>query len=100
MRKKAKRTRYALEAIAPVTGKDIRRLADRVRGIQDVLGDHHDAVVATAWLRDAAVSGDVDPSVAFTAGQLADTFIRDAGRLRTRWSHTWRTTRADGRDAL
>ena len=57
-----------------MTGGDVRRLAARVSSIQDVLGEHHDAVVAVAWLRDAVVTGDADPELAFTAGALASRF--------------------------
>jgi CHAD domain-containing protein len=92
VRKRAKHTRYALEAIAPVTGRDVRRLTQRVSAIQDVLGEHHDAIVATAWLRDAAVASG-NPSVAFGAGALAETFGAEAELRRARWRRQWRRAR-------
>jgi CHAD domain-containing protein len=51
LRIRAKRCRYALEAVAPVLGAPARRLARALAGLQDVLGELHDAVVAGAWLR-------------------------------------------------
>ena len=100
VRKRAKRSRYALEAIAPVSSSDVRRLAGRVSRIQDVLGEHHDAVVAVAWLRDAVATGDADPECAFTAGELAGRFGRDAHRQRRRWRSEWRGARRRARDVF
>ncbi len=88
VRKRAKQLRYALEAVGPVAGKDMRRLARRVAALQDHLGDHHDAVVAAAWLRGAARES-ADPAVAFAAGELAASFTADARRLRSSWSRLW-----------
>src|SRR5437764_342811 len=52
VRKQAKRTRYVAESVGPALGSKaasaIRRLARRARRIQDVLGEHQDAVVACA----------------------------------------------------
>ena len=60
VRIRAKRCRYAAEAVAPALGTDARRVrARRSPTLQDVLGDHQDAVVAAAWLRDVAESTDV-----------------------------------------
>ena len=54
VRIRAKRCRYAVEAVAPVVGKEAKRIASAVAGLQGVLGDHQDAVVAEGWLREAA----------------------------------------------
>jgi CHAD domain-containing protein len=64
---RAKRVRYAAEAVSPVFGKRARAFAEAAVELQDVLGEHQDAVVAGAWLREAARSG----SDAFVAGELA-----------------------------
>ena len=48
----AKRTRYAAEAAAPRSGKPAAAFAAAVADLQEVLGDHQDAVVAEAWLRE------------------------------------------------
>ena len=53
-RKRAKQVRYAYELVAPIAGKKATNAAARFEGVQEVLGDHQDAVVARAWLADAA----------------------------------------------
>ena len=52
MRIRAKRCRYAAEAVAPAVGKRPERFAKAVAELQDVLGEHQDAVVAGQWLRE------------------------------------------------
>lgn len=54
VRIRAKRVRYAAEAVAPVVGKNARAFAKAAARVQDVLGDLHDAVVAAAWLEEWA----------------------------------------------
>src|SRR5215216_5947862 len=68
IRIRAKRARYAAEAVEPVIGQPAEDFADAVADIQSVLGDHQDAVVGAAWLREAAGSARRD--VALVAGQL------------------------------
>lgn len=46
VRKAAKRIRYSVEAVVPVFGADARRLAGTLAELQDVLGEHHDTVLA------------------------------------------------------
>ena len=69
VRIRAKRARYAAEATIPVFGKDARRYGKAMAKIQDVLGEHQDAVVARAWLTKTA--GECPPDEAFAAGMLA-----------------------------
>lgn len=104
-----KRSRYAFEAAAPAVGKRGRRLAKRLARLQDVLGDHHDSVVAQHWLRRAArevvdnPAGDADagrealdpapeagsgPQV-LVAGQLLAAERSDGARARSQWARTW-----------
>lgn len=52
----AKRCRYAAEAAALIWGRPAQRFADALRGVQQVLGAHHDTVVAEAWLRAGAAA--------------------------------------------
>ena len=46
VRIRAKRARYAAEAVAPAIGKAAKRFASAVADVQEVLGNHQDAVVA------------------------------------------------------
>ena len=51
LRIRAKRLRYLLEFLRDVTGKPGRRLVKDMIRLQDLLGAHHDAVVAAAFVR-------------------------------------------------
>ena len=88
VRIRAKRARYAAEAVEPVFGKHARQFAERITRLQDVLGEHQDAVVAGQWLREAASSsGDLE--VAFAAGMLAAIEHRAAFDVRDDWEGAW-----------
>lgn len=84
---RAKRVRYAAEAVAPVFGRRARAFAQAAVALQDALGEHQDAVVASQWLREAATAS---PSRAFVAGQLAYIEAEDARAARDAWPATWR----------
>jgi CHAD domain-containing protein len=75
-----------------VAGKRSAHAADRVADLQGTLGDHQDAVVARAWLHDAARDSG-DPETAFVAGRLAGAFDEDRARLRARWRADWKRAR-------
>jgi CHAD domain-containing protein len=91
LRKRAKQARYALEAITPVAGRRAARTAERIADLQSVLGDHQDAVVAVAWLRDAARDSDAEElETAFVAGRLSGSFDADRICLRSVWPRVWR----------
>ncbi|PZS00377.1 MAG: CHAD domain containing protein [Candidatus Nephthysia bennettiae] len=82
----AKRARYAAEAAAPAVGSEAERFAKVAAGLQTVLGEHQDAVIAQGWLRANAGGG----RRAFVAGQL---FGREADRAaasRADWPRAWK----------
>ncbi len=83
----AKQVRYAAEAAVPVLGTPARRAATAAKRLQELLGDHHDAVTAAAWLRAEAPSASSEAS--FLAGQLAAGQQRLQERLRRRWRRAW-----------
>jgi CHAD domain-containing protein len=87
----AKRSRYATEAVVPVYGKDARRFANAVTGIQDVLGEMNDAEVAATWL--ARIVHDLDPDAAFAGGQLTVRLHTDAESHRHGWERAYQTAR-------
>lgn len=84
----AKRARYAAEAAAPAVGRPAKRLAAAAASVQGVLGDHHDAVVAEAWLR-AAVDG-ADVAQALALGELIGLQRSAADRCRREWRAAWK----------
>ncbi|GAC1595333.1 MAG: CYTH and CHAD domain-containing protein [Acidimicrobiales bacterium] len=92
IRIRAKRCRYAAEAVAPVVGKQAHRLAAAVADVQEVLGDFHDAVVAAAWLREHGRT--VTANEAMVAGQLVAVEDRIAARSRRMWLKSWKRASA------
>jgi CHAD domain-containing protein len=84
----AKRLRYAAEAVATIAGKPAERLAARAEQVQDVLGEHHDAVVAGSWLRSWASDASADG--AFAAGTIAGMESVAAAKARGEWAKAWR----------
>ena len=87
----AKRARYAAEAVEPVYGRSARRFAAALTGVQDVLGDMHDAEVAIAWLSSTAPA--LDPSSSFVAGELAHHFRGVAADHRHGWERAFARAR-------
>ncbi|MGD6745518.1 CHAD domain-containing protein [Streptomyces sp. BH106] len=69
-RKAAKRARYAGEAARPVLGKQAKKFAKRMKGVQSVLGDHQDSVVAREALRQLGIQANAAGETAFTWGLL------------------------------
>jgi CHAD domain-containing protein len=85
LRIRAKRCRYAAEAAAPVIGRPAAAFARAVAALQGVLGELHDAVVLSDWLRRHATAAD-----AFVAGELVcqERFV--AARAREQWPSVWK----------
>ena len=92
IRIRAKRVRYAAEAVAPLAGKKATRFAKAAARLQDTLGDLQDASVAHAWL---SMSAHHHPAVAFTAGQLAGFELARADSARTGWAVAWQELSRD-----
>jgi CHAD domain-containing protein len=100
IRIRAKRCRYAAEMVAPVVGAPATRFAAGAEAIQEILGDHHDAIVAQAWLREAAAgwsgsrgagaAGQAGRGVLLAAGELIAAEGAAAGRTRAGWEDAWR----------
>lgn len=91
VRIRAKRARYAAEAVTPVFGGPARRFARRLAEVQDVLGRHQDAVVARAWLAKAA--SESSPSDAYLLGMVAREESRVAGECRRAFPAAWDAVR-------
>jgi CHAD domain-containing protein len=88
VRIRTKRVRYAAETIAPLLGKPARLLADAAAGLQSILGEHHDAVVAESWLRTWS-AGRRSGDAAFSAGMLAGIERAAARDARDGWRKAW-----------
>jgi CHAD domain-containing protein len=89
VRIRAKRARYAAEAVAPVLGKRARAVAGAAAELQEVLGEHQDAVVAEGWLREQRRASR-SAAVAFATGELAGLERAAAEQARRRWRKAWK----------
>jgi CHAD domain-containing protein len=71
VRIRAKRARYAAELAEAVVGKPATRFVRRARKLQDVIGEHQDAVVAEQRLR-AAAAKEHTQQAAISVGRLVE----------------------------
>jgi CHAD domain-containing protein len=90
LRIRAKRLRYAAEAVAPVVGKPAKGLASAAADLQDVLGELNDAVVAERWLTSWAADKGRSRDAAAAANALAKLERADVKRLRSEWRPVWK----------
>jgi CHAD domain-containing protein len=81
----------------PVVGAPARKVEAALGTLQDVLGEHHDCVVAEAWLRRAATGPDADSADALAAGELIGLQRAEATRLRGEWRAAWKAAKRTGR---
>jgi CHAD domain-containing protein len=85
VRKKGKRARYAGE-LAEWT-----KSVNRAKKLQDVLGEHQDAVVAVQRLRELAASA--PPEQALASGRLIERETERRADARTAWPRAWKKLR-------
>jgi CHAD domain-containing protein len=85
LRKAGKRTRYAAELAGD------SKLVTRAKQLQDVLGEHQDAVVAGERLRTIAATGNA--TLAFSAGRIAEREEARRREARKRWPSVWQRLR-------
>jgi CHAD domain-containing protein len=88
LRIRAKRVRYAAEALAPFVGDRAWAFARSAARLQDVLGRHQDSVMAIDKLSAVAAT---DPDLAFVAGWLAAGRERVRVETRAAWRDAWRS---------
>jgi CHAD domain-containing protein len=89
-RKAAKRARYAGELAQPVFGRPAKRFTGRVKGVQSLLGDHHDAVIARERERGLGMEAHLSGENAFTYGLLYERETEAADELRARAFKAWK----------
>jgi CHAD domain-containing protein len=90
LRIRAKRLRYALEALEPLGAEATKTLGRRLAALQGLLGDQRDAASQRAWLVDEipAFVGDAEALVA--VGAIAEALRRRADDLAHTVERTWR----------
>jgi CHAD domain-containing protein len=95
VRIRAKRCRYAAEAVEPAFGKPARKFALGIAAVQDNLGEHHDAVVATEWLTKTA--SECNTNEAYALGMLAQVEHRADAEARAAFPAVWKDANAKDR---
>lgn len=70
VRKAARTLRYAAEAASPMLGENIVVFAAAIEEIEEVLGEHQDALSTAAWLAELAQHEDTDGVAGFVFGRL------------------------------
>ena len=86
LRIRAKRVRYAAEAVVPVMGPKASRFAAAVTRLQTVLGEHQDLVIAADWLH----ANGPQTGQPFAAGQLWALERTAAEEARRQWPAAWK----------
>ncbi len=94
VRVRAKRARYAAEAVAPVlsgdAGRDAKRFAKRAADVQDVLGELQDTVVSRESIEPVAVARPSDGPFNLAAGRMLEREANTAERARSEFPAVWK----------
>ena len=97
MRIRVKRARYAAELASGELGKGGARFVAAAKELQDVLGEHQDAVVAEdvirTWLAES-------PGGAVAGGRLVERERMRRAAARSAWPEAWILLERTGRKAI
>jgi len=100
LRLDCKRLRYLFEFFEPIYGKTLRPFVERLKRLQDELGDFNDACVATERLRQYAESLPLEADrqgQLIALGQLIHAQKAQAGHKRARFQKTWKRFDREGK---
>jgi CHAD domain-containing protein len=89
IRIRAKRVRYAAEALIPVGGDPVASFAAAAKELQAVLGEHQDAVAAAGWITRWADGHAAETAAVDVARRLAQIERETAREIRGRWRAVW-----------
>jgi CHAD domain-containing protein len=89
LRVRVKRLRYALETLRGLGGPALAKLLRRLEGMQDLLGEHQDAVTQIAWLVRYAETPGVPVQTLLGTGALINVLARGARKVRQRFPARW-----------
>jgi CHAD domain-containing protein len=98
VRVRAKRARYAAELAESAAGKEASDFITCAKRLQNVIGEHQDAVVAKERIQHALGSSR-GARVAFAAGRLVEREDERRRRARAAWPKAWRKLERSGRSA-
>jgi CHAD domain-containing protein len=91
-----KRARYAAELAEATIGKPATRYIRRLLKLQDLLGDHHDALVAEQRLRQLLIQTS-RPRAAFVLGRLIERQCELRLTAREKFPKVWANVERGGR---
>ncbi len=97
VRIRAKRARYAAEAVAAVAGRPAKKLGKALAGVQDCLGEHQDAVVAAQTWLDLAATTRSGGALAVTVGRLVEREHARTAMARAEFAVAWRRATKRGK---
>jgi CHAD domain-containing protein len=98
LRVQVKRARYAAELAEPAVGRPAARFVARAKRVQDVVGEHQDAVVAARRVQDL-LGWARGSRVAFAAGRLVEREEQRRLLARADFPKAWRRLEKSGRRA-
>ena len=98
LRIRGKRARYAAELAATTRGGAAKRFIKRAKALQDVLGEHQDAVVAEDAITDLAARSS-DPQACLAAGRIIERQPERRRRARKDFPKAWKRVRRAGKRA-
>lgn len=84
LRIRVKRLRYALELLANLGGKRMRKVAARLEDLQELLGTYNDVAVAITYLHSYAGSEGARPEAVLAAGELIQVLMARQRKLARR----------------
>jgi CHAD domain-containing protein len=90
LRVSVKRSRYALEMLAPLAGRKLAKPLKRLEAMQELLGRYHDAVVAAGIVQRWADEAEPRGAAALGAGALIESLRRREGKLGLRSLELWK----------
>jgi CHAD domain-containing protein len=99
VRLKVKRARYAAELAQGMVGRRAERFAKKAKKVQDILGEHQDAVVAEERLSTLLLNGGRRPHQAAVAEWLAERQRARRQTARTAFTEQWPKLKRRGRKA-
>ncbi len=95
LRVRLKRLRYALEMLDPLAGKHASKMVNRLRKMQDELGEHQDLVNTGIWIRRFARTQQ-PPETLLAAGALMQYVNERRAKLASRALHRWKKIEHSG----
>ncbi len=90
LRIRGKRLRYAFESLRDVGGKRLEKVLAQITALQDLLGEHQDAVTQIQWLRAWAETAEMPRPTLLATGAMIDSLWRRQRKTARRFPALWK----------